>query len=331
MSYKEKPLSPEACGTCSACRKSENDPWRCNRPWRVGNLLGPLDTWYDPKTGLKKVKGFSSNKNYGNSYGSYGNGKSFGMDSYFDKQDRGIDLDADSWDTADDDYKPSKGKVSTVPYEKCAHSHPPLEIEPGFTIYGGAAASPVVKDCDIYVALDSYSGGEIKAYPWNTGGPIIVNFPITDMQVPKDVGEFKKMIAWLKVQGQAGKKIHVGCIGGHGRTGTLLAALMKEVTGNVDAISYVRKNYCTKAVESDAQVRFLAKEFGIKEEKGAKSYGGGKGGKEFIYDSNKGYTVEKPSSQIGKFNERFKDLFGGKEVTLPIDPVGKKGNIWGSK
>jgi hypothetical protein len=328
MSYKEKPLSPEACGTCSECRQTDKNPWRCRRPWRVGNLLGPLDTWYDPKTGLKKVKGFSSN-NYSNSYG---NSKSFEMDTYFDKKDRGSDLD--SWDTVDDDYSGYRsGKTkstSTVPYEKCAHSHPPLEIEPGFTVYGGAAASPVVKDCDIYVALDSYSGGDIKAYPWNTGGPIVVNFPITDMQAPKDAVEFKKMVVWLKEQGQAGKKIHIGCIGGHGRTGTLLVALMKEVTGNVDAIAYVRKNYCSKAVESDAQVRFLAKEFGVKEEKGAKSYGGGKGGKEFIYDSNKGYTVEKPS-QIGKFNERFKDLFGGKEVTLPIDPVGKKGNIWGAQ
>jgi hypothetical protein len=315
MSYKEEPLRPEACGTCSGCRKSANDPWRCSRPWGVGKLLGPLDIYYDPETGLKKSKGFSSR----------GYSKSFEMDTYFGKRDR------DSWDTADDYI--SRKKSSTVPYEKCAHSHPALDIEPGFVVYGGAAASPVKKDCDIYVALDAYSGGEIKAYPWNEGGPVIVNFPVTDMQAPKDAVEFKKMVAWLKAQGQAGKKIHIGCIGGHGRTGTLLAALVKEVTGNVDAISYVRKNYCAKAVESNEQVRFLAKEFGIREQKPAKDYGGkaaNGGGKTFVYDSNKGYTVEKPS-QIGKFNDRFKDLFGGKEVTLPVDPVGTKGNIWGSK
>ena len=318
MSYKEEPLNPEACGSCSACRNSGNDPWKCRAPWGVGKLLGPLQTWYDPTTGLKKSKGFSSNKGY-----SAGFRKSFEMDTY---------KDSDSWDTADDSGYGYKGTSSKphVPYEKCAHSHPALEIEPDFTVYGGAAASPVKKDCDIYVALD-YGGGEIKSYPWNTGGPVIVNFPITDMQAPKDAVEFKKMIVWLKAQGQAGKKIHVGCIGGHGRTGTVLAALVKEVTGNVDAIAYVRKNYCAKAVESDSQVRFLAKEFGIKEQKGAKDYGGGssKGTKEFIYDSKKGYTVEKPS-QTGKFNSRYGDFFKSstKEVTLPIDPVVKKGNIW---
>ena len=137
------------------------------------------------------------------------------------------------------------------------------------------------------------------------------------MQAPKDAVEFKKMVVWLKEQGQAGKKIHIGCIGGHGRTGTLLAALVKEVTGNVDAIAYVRKNYCAKAVESNSQspvpregVRHQGTEGreGLRRRQDLQQ----RGSKEFIYDSKKGYTVEKPT-QTGKFNSRYGDLFKGRK------------------
>ena len=58
------------------------------------------------------------------------------------------------------------------------------------------------------------------------------------------------------------KRVHVGCIGGHGRTGLVLSALVAQMTGMPDPISYVRKHYCTKAVESTEQVTFLTKHFG---------------------------------------------------------------------
>lgn len=310
---KIEPLKPEACGDCSGCRNSGNDPWKCRKPWGVGKILGPLQTWYDPATGLKRAKSFGDSKGYS---------RSFDMDTgeiYESKDQRSNGWFGDGWNGG--------GKGKDYKQEKCAHSHPPLTIQDGFTVYGGAASSPVVKDCDIYVSLDAYAGAAdyVKAYPWNEGGPTFICFPITDMQVPKDVAEFKKMIVWLKEQGLAGKKIHIGCVGGHGRTGTLLAALVKEVTGNVDAISFVRKNYCDKAVESDVQARFLAKEFGIKEEKGHKTYSGSAA--KPYYHEGKGYTVEKPS-QTSKFNDRYRDLFKGKEITLPIDPMVRKGSIW---
>jgi hypothetical protein len=308
---KVEPLRPEPCGHCSACKKSGNDPWKCDRPWRVGKLLGPLDVWYDPETGLKKSKGYSS--------------KNTSFDMTTGKRDKW-----DEWDTVDRDWKNGgNGGKSNYVYEKCAHSHPALVIAladgKSVTIYGGSAASPIHKDCDVYVELDAYSAGVLSPFPWEeqNGGAMVIKYPITDMQAPKDPVGFRKMVKWVAAQLLAEKKVHVGCIGGHGRTGTVLAAIVKELTGEVDAISFVRKNYCQKAVESDTQIKFLAKEFGIKEQKAGKTYG--------TVTSGKGYTVESsPKSQSSKFNERYNDLFKNKEVTIPVDPMIKKGNVWGT-
>ena len=89
------------------------------------------------------------------------------------------------------------------------------------------------------------------------------------MNVPDDPAEFKKMVTWTLQQLDEGKKVHCGCIGGHGRTGTFLAALCAEA-GEKDAITYVRKNYCKKAVESTKQAEFLTKHFGVTEVEGYK-------------------------------------------------------------
>ena len=52
--------------------------------------------------------------------------------------------------------------------------------------------------------------------------------------------------------------IEIACIGGHGRTGSFLAALMiREGWTATDAIGYIRGGYCTKAVESLGQEDML--------------------------------------------------------------------------
>jgi hypothetical protein len=54
-------------------------------------------------------------------------------------------------------------------------------------------------------------------------------------------------------------------VGGHGRTGTVLAAIVAEMTEKKDAIQWVRKHYCKKVVESKVQVQFLMKHYGVSE------------------------------------------------------------------
>lgn len=151
---------------------------------------------------------------------------------------------------------------------RCYTTHKPLDIG-GFQIYGGSCSSPVVKDADIYVGFDGSMVRTHRQYPWDPGTEFL--YKIVDMAAPSDSESFVLLLDYLAVQLTAGKKIHLGCIGGHGRTGTVLAALVKVITGEADAISYVRKNYCEKAVESTEQVRFLSKHFGITEVPGYKS------------------------------------------------------------
>ena len=56
------------------------------------------------------------------------------------------------------------------------------------------------------------------------------------------------------------KVVEIGCIGGHGRTGTLVAAITMYMTGKTakKAITHLRAHYCTSAVESKSQVELLA-------------------------------------------------------------------------
>ena len=59
--------------------------------------------------------------------------------------------------------------------------------------------------------------------------------------------------------GRSGQDVEVGCLGGHGRTGTALACLA-VLTGHPsrDAVAWVRSSYCAKAVETQGQEAFVA-------------------------------------------------------------------------
>jgi hypothetical protein len=152
---------------------------------------------------------------------------------------------------------------------RCYESHPPLKL-PGteFVIYGGSCSKPIIKDADIYIGFDSSMRQTSKRFPWKKGEE--VRFLITDMSTPDDPEEFRRLVEWTKKQLAKKAKIHAGCIGGHGRTGTFLAALVSHY-GEKDAIEYVRQHYCQKAVESAKQVDYLNKHFGIKKAQGYKT------------------------------------------------------------
>lgn len=53
---------------------------------------------------------------------------------------------------------------------------------------------------------------------------------------------------------EQGARVEIGCQGGHGRTGTILAC-MAVVSGmdHKDAIAFVRSRFCSQAVETDEQ------------------------------------------------------------------------------
>lgn len=146
-------------------------------------------------------------------------------------------------------------------YKACYHSHPALPLKNGLVIYGGSCLRPAVSDADVYIGFDSGMKASDKKYPWVAGESFLL--PIPDRNAPSDVTQFKKMITWTIQQLEQGKKVHAGCIGGHGRTGLFFAALVAVYLGRKDAIKYVRENYCKKAVESVVQTEWLVEHFGV--------------------------------------------------------------------
>jgi protein-tyrosine phosphatase len=60
---------------------------------------------------------------------------------------------------------------------------------------------------------------------------------------------------------RADSVVEIGCIGGHGRTGTLLAAVLGKIEKlpAKRAVQEVRRRYCDKAVETQGQMDLLDK------------------------------------------------------------------------
>lgn len=144
---------------------------------------------------------------------------------------------------------------------RCYEKHQPLKLPNSeLVIYGGSCSNPVVHDADVYIGFDSSMQFSKRHWPWKKGTEFL--FKINDQCAPSDPVEFKKMVDWTIKQLKSGLKVHCGCIGGHGRTGTFFAAIVAEF-GEKDAINYVQKHYCHKAVESSAQVKFLVEHYGV--------------------------------------------------------------------
>jgi hypothetical protein len=153
---------------------------------------------------------------------------------------------------------------------RCYSKHPPLKI-PGTdkVIYGGSCSTPAVHDADVYIGFAGDMRFTERNWPWKKGSEVL--FRIPDMCAPEKPEEFKKLVNWTIKQLEAGLKVHCGCMGGHGRTGMFMSAIVAQMGGVKDATEYVRKNYCSKAVESNSQVEFLHKEYGITKHLGYKT------------------------------------------------------------
>lgn len=150
---------------------------------------------------------------------------------------------------------------------RCYQTHPPVPLGGGVFI-GGSCSDPVTNKADIYIGFD-YSMKATRRMPWDNP-PVAFLYEIADMNAPSDSKSFIKLIDWAVEQLAAGKTLHAGCIGGHGRTGTFLAALWSVIKNEKDCIEPMRAAYCHKAVESAVQMSFLNKHFGVKVAKGAK-------------------------------------------------------------
>jgi len=202
---------------------------------------------------------------------------------------------------------------------KCYTKHSELSFGDGVLV--GASCGSPREGFDVYIGLDWGMSFNHQRYPWNSNGAdevIEVQFRITDGCAPKAPAQFKKMITWICTQLKNGKRVHVGCIGGHGRKGLVIAAVRNVMDGDTNATAWTRKHHCKKAVETKSQVNFLHKHFGIKKVKGSK-HG--------LFDNKSGTVTGRMS---GKRTSKANKPKTNKVIPLhEIDCVHGKGSIWG--
>jgi len=146
--------------------------------------------------------------------------------------------------------------------QKCYESHKVIDLGRDLEIYGGSCLSPIRKDLDVYISLEAWHRPSMVQA--TKPDVIHIDHYIPNMGVPPNVKLFKELIANLAdAVLNAGVSVHVGCIGGHGRTGLVLSALQNYINDDPDSTNYIRTNYCTRAVESNAQIEWLHRHFGI--------------------------------------------------------------------
>lgn len=79
-----------------------------------------------------------------------------------------------------------------------------------------------------------------------------------DFGVPSDSAPVVAALSSLLERARGGERLELGCLGGHGRTGTALACLAIPCgLAPGDAVTWVRENYCVHAVESGQQEAFV--------------------------------------------------------------------------
>jgi protein-tyrosine phosphatase len=72
--------------------------------------------------------------------------------------------------------------------------------------------------------------------------------------LPAHVDALRDALLGLIARADEGGAVEIGCLGGHGRTGTALACLaVLTGTPSADAVEWVRANYCREAIETDQQ------------------------------------------------------------------------------
>lgn len=82
--------------------------------------------------------------------------------------------------------------------------------------------------------------------------PCDLHFPIRDFGVP-DARSFEDLLINIIKAAQTGKVVYVGCYGGIGRTGMVVAGLARVLVVATNPVSWARANYLGHAVETELQ------------------------------------------------------------------------------
>lgn len=165
---------------------------------------------------------------------------------------------------------PSKSWTPSKPL--CKHYMQEFALENGLIVHASADRdAPAnwkrniadVPDLGVYL----YSGwvrDELYAtpgleVPWG----IAASWPMAwldwpDFSIPDDPDDALIAAQWILDNLAAGKRVETGCMGGHGRTGTMLALLLVlQGVKPGTAIERVRTTYCDEAIEGNKQIDLI--------------------------------------------------------------------------
>jgi len=136
------------------------------------------------------------------------------------------------------------------PRRTCPHRSQAVEYPDGTTVYASASAfhwvDPSAMTHDVGLWLDESWSNYGEVIDWPDGG------------APRDWEDARTRIRQAFADARGGARVEVGCIAAHGRTGTVLAcfAILAGVPAD-QAIEWVRDHYCSKAVETGPQERWI--------------------------------------------------------------------------
>jgi hypothetical protein len=147
---------------------------------------------------------------------------------------------------------------ATTMTKKCGrHYHEPINI--------GTDAEPMIihcsSRCNDRTETPAPDFGLYADYSWTpTWAAMIIDWP--DYKIPRHYGTACEMIAYTYYRAKGGEDVEIGCIGGHGRTGTILACMKVFHEGGTDdaeaVATWVKDNYCSHAIETKDQKWFIA-------------------------------------------------------------------------
>ena len=134
---------------------------------------------------------------------------------------------------------------------KCRHYHQAVELPNGVTVHCSSLHDSRESEPDFGLYAD---------YSWHPQWRNeFIDWP--DFKDPSNPNLAFDQIFDLYDKACDGLDVEFGCIGGHGRTGTILACLVVLVSGpqmtTAEAVTWVRKHYCPNAVESKSQIWFI--------------------------------------------------------------------------
>lgn len=156
------------------------------------------------------------------------------------------------------------------PYRTCYHNYQPFVMPDGKTVYLSAKTDVRVSS----VPTDTRASS-VHPKPWlgvyldpawmlnRVAG--LRSQPVLYLGWP-DMGTFPINLLYAAVQRTSwyidqGTEVEIGCIGGHGRTGTFTACLTAYRSPkwhSQDIMDFVWRGYCEKAIETTSQDKLIA-------------------------------------------------------------------------